>query len=131
MKGYEPDGRPVPAYTTIGGAFGHAAAHGDAEPYAMPASWSEARDAGRLALETPLDLVTTCDTIGGNSGSPVIDRSGAVIGLNFDRNRYGLARDFGYDDRYGRNIAVNVRGITEALRSVYRADALLGELRGR
>ena len=75
--------------------------------------------------------VTTADTIGGNSGSPVIDRSGAVVGLNFDRNRYGLARDFGYDDRLGRNIAVDVRGISEALRSIYGADTLLGELRGR
>jgi hypothetical protein len=54
-----------------------------------------------------------------------------VIGLNFDRNRYGLARDFGYDDRFGRNIAVDVRGITEAIRTVYHADALLRELRGR
>jgi V8-like Glu-specific endopeptidase len=76
-------------------------------------------------------LVTTCDTIGGNSGSPVIDRSGAVIGLNFDRNRYGLARDFGYDDRLARNIAVDVRGITEALRAVYRTEDLLRELQNR
>jgi S1-C subfamily serine protease len=78
-----------------------------------------------------LNLASTADTIGGNSGSPLIDRHGAVIGLNFDRNRYGLARDFGYDDRLGRNIAVDVRGITEALRSIYAADALLAELRGR
>ena len=131
VKGYESDGKPVPAYTTIGGAFGHAAAHGNSEPYALPTSWFEARDAGRLALETPLNFVTTSDTIGGNSGSPVIDRSGAVIGLNFDRNRYGLARDYGYDDRAGRNIAVDVRAITEALRSIYHADALVRELRGR
>ena len=61
----------------------------------------------------------------------MIDRTGAVIGLNFDRNRYGLARDFGYDDRLGRNIAVDVRAISEALRSVYKADELLRELRGR
>ena len=131
VKGFESDGKRVPAYTTIGGAFEHAAAHGNADPYALPASWFEARDAGRLDLDTPLNLVTTSDTIGGNSGSPIIDRSGAVIGLNFDRNRYGLARDFGYDDRLGRNIAVDVRGITEALRSIYHADELLGELRGR
>ncbi len=131
VKGYEADGRRVPAYTTLGGAFGHAEAHGGLDPYAIPASWTEARASGRLAVDTPLDLVATSDTIGGNSGSPVIDRSGAVIGLNFDRNRYGLARDFGYDDRQGRNIAVDVRGITEALRSIYHADALLAELRGR
>ncbi len=131
VKGYEEDGKRVPPYTTIGGAFAHAAAHGNADPYVLPPSWIEARAAGRINLETPLDLATTSDTIGGNSGSPVIDRSGAVIGLNFDRNRYGLARDFVYDDRQGRNIAVDVRGITEALRSIYRADELLGELRGR
>jgi hypothetical protein len=131
VKGFEPEGRPVPPYTTMGGAFGHAEAHGNTDPYELPASWLEARAAGRLILDTPLNFVTTADTIGGNSGSPVIDRSGAVVGLNFDRNRYGLARDFGYDDRLGRNIAVDVRGITEALRSIYRADALLGELRGR
>jgi Peptidase S46 len=131
VKGFEPDGKAVPAYTTIGGAFGHAAAHGNSDPYELPQSWFKARDAGRLALDTPLNFVTTADTIGGNSGSPVIDRTGAVIGLNFDRNRFGLARDFGYDDRLGRNIAVDVRGITEALHSIYGADQLLGELRGR
>jgi S1-C subfamily serine protease len=97
----------------------------------LPGSWSKACAAGRLQLETPLDFATTADTIGGNSGSPVIDRAGAVIGLNFDRNRFGLARDFGYDDRLGRNIAVDVRGITEVLRSVYHADELLRELTRR
>jgi Peptidase S46 len=131
VKGYEVDGRRVPAFTTIGGAFKHAEAHGNADPYALPTSWAEVRAAGRLNLDTPLDLATTCDTIGGNSGSPVIDRGGAVIGLNFDRNRYGLARDFGYDDRLGRNIAVDVRGITEALRSIYHAEVLLRELQRR
>ena len=130
VNGYAPDGVQVPAYTTIAEAFGHAAAHDNAGPYELPETWFDARAAGRLTLDVPLNLVTTCDTIGGNSGSPVIDRSGAVIGLNFDRNRYGLARDFGYDDRYGRNIAVDVRGITEAIRSIYHADELLRELRG-
>ena len=130
VKGFAPEGKPVPPYTTIGGAFGHATAHGNVEPYELPRTWIESRDAGRVGLDIPLNFVTTSDTIGGNSGSPVIDRAGAVIGLNFDRNRYGLARDFGYDDRLGRNIAVDVRGITEALRSIYKADTLLAELRG-
>ena len=130
-KGFEHEGKRVPPYTTIGGAFRHATAHGNADPYELPPPWFAARDASHLALDTPLNFVTTADTIGGNSGSPVIDRFGAVVGLNFDRNRYGLARDFGYDDRLGRNIAVDVRGISEALRSIYGADTLLGELRGR
>jgi hypothetical protein len=131
VKGYEVDAHRVPPYTTVGGAFDHAAAHGNADPYAMPTSWSEARATGRLKLDTPLNFATTADTIGGNSGSPVIDRTGAVVGLNFDRNRFGLARDFGYDDRLGRSIAVDVRGITESLGSIYHAEALLRELRGR
>jgi hypothetical protein len=130
VKGYEADGAAVTPFTTIGGAFDHAATHGNNEPYRLPSSWMEARAAGRLALETPLDFVTTADTIGGNSGSPIVDRSGAVIGLNFDRNRYGLSRDFFYDDRQGRNIVVDVRAINEALRSVYHANALIAELHG-
>ncbi len=131
VKGYEPDGMRVPPFTTIGGAFDHAAAHGNVYPYELPKSWIVARESGGLALETPINFVSTADTIGGNSGSPVIDRSGAVVGLNFDRNRYGLARDFGYDDRLGRHIAVDVRAISEVLRTVYRAEELLRELRGR
>jgi hypothetical protein len=131
VKGFAPEGKAVPAYTTIGGAFLHAKEHGNTDPYELPPSWLDARRGRKLALETPLNFVTTADTIGGNSGSPVIDRSGAVVGLNFERNRYGLARDFGYDDRLGRNIAVDVRGISEALRSIYRAERLLDELRGR
>jgi hypothetical protein len=131
VKGYEADGRAIAPFTTIGGAFEHAAAHGNVDPYRLPGSWIEAHDAGRLARETPLNFATTSDTIGGNSGSPIVARSGAVVGLNFDRNRFGLARDFGYDDRQGRNIAVDVRSITEALRSVYHAEALLKELCGR
>jgi Peptidase S46 len=131
IKGLSADGEHVPAFTTIAGAFRHAAAHGNADPYHLPESWLEARTAGGLNLDTALNFASTADTIGGNSGSPLIDRKGAVIGLNFDRNRYGLARDFGYDDRLGRNIAVDVRGITEALRSIYSADALVAELRSR
>src|SRR5205807_1559067 len=89
VKGLQMEGKQVAAYTTIGGAFEHARSHGNTDPYNLPPSWFQARDAGRLNLETPLNLVTTSDTIGGISGSPVIDRSGAVIGLNFDRNRFG------------------------------------------
>ena len=131
VKGYEAEGKRVPAFTTIGGTFEHAAAHGNTAPYALPKSWTEAGALLRLEPATPMNFVSTADTIGGNSGSPVIDRNGAVVGLNFDRNRYGLARDFGYDERQGRHIAVDVRGITEALRSVYKADALVAELRGK
>ena len=115
VKGIDADGQGVPALYHDRRRVSPRRRDGDADPYKLPERWLAARTARRLNVDTPLNFATTADTIGGNSGSPLIDRNGAVIGLNFDRNRYGLARDFGYDDRLGRNIAVDVRGITEAL----------------
>ena len=68
VRGYELAGREIPPFTTIGGAFDHAKAHGDKPPYELPKSWSIARDSGRLKLETPFNFVSTADIIGGNSG---------------------------------------------------------------
>jgi hypothetical protein len=131
VKGYEVDGKAIPAYTTIGGAFDHAAAHGDAPPYTLPPSWIQARASGTLRLETPLNFVSTADIIGGNSGSPVVNRDNQVVGLIFDGNIQSLVLDFGYDDRQARAVAVDSRGIIEALRSIYHADRLVEELTGR
>jgi hypothetical protein len=128
VKGYEQDGQWIAPYTTIGGAFEHAAKHGNQEPYKLPESWIEAKREGRLNLETPLNFVSTADIIGGNSGSPVIDRKGELVGIIFDGNIQSLVLDFGYDDRQARAVSVDCRAIIEALRSVYRADALLGEI---
>ncbi len=130
VKGYESDGKPIPPYTTIGGAFEHAKAHGNTPPYELPASWSKARDGGTLRLETPLNFVSTADIIGGNSGSPVVDRDNQVVGLIFDGNIQSLVLDFGYDDRQARAVSVNSRGILESLRSIYHADRLVQELTG-
>jgi hypothetical protein len=130
VKGYEVDGQAIPPYTTIGGAFAHAKAHGNAPPYELPASWIKARDSGTLRLETALNFVSTADIIGGNSGSPVVDRDNRVVGLIFDGNIQSLALDFGYDDRQARAVAVESRGILESLRSIYRADRLVQELTG-
>ena len=131
VKGYEVDGKSIPAYTTVGGAFEHAAAHGDKDPYELPASWVRARRERRLRLDTPLNFVSTADIIGGNSGSPVVNRDNEVVGLIFDGNIQSLVLDFGYDDRLARAVAVDSRGIVEALRSVYKADELVQELTGR
>jgi hypothetical protein len=128
VKGYEQDGRAVAAFTTVGGAFEHAKAHGDKPPYVLPETWVEAKGAGRLELETPLNFVCTADIIGGNSGSPVVDRAGSVVGLIFDGNIQSLVLDFGYDDTQARAVSVDSRGIVEALRGVYRAEGLLEEL---
>src|SRR5206468_1411787 len=84
VKGYQLDQRPIPAYTTIGGAFDHAKAHGNQPPYQLPKSWFIARDSGKLNLDTPLNFVSTADIIGGNSGSPVVNRANEVVGLIFD-----------------------------------------------
>jgi len=130
VKGYESNGKPVPPYTKIAGAFKHADAHGNTPPYQLPPSWFEAKDAGRLDLETPLNFVSTADIIGGNSGSPVVDRDNKVVGLIFDGNIESLVLDFAYDDRVARAVSVDSRAILEALRSVYRAEALVKELTG-
>ncbi len=131
VKGYEVEGAKVPPYTVMGGAFEHAKAHGDKPPYALPLSWREARRAGRLSLPTPLNFVSTADIIGGNSGSPVVNRDNEVVGLIFDGNIQSLVLDFGYDDAIARAVSVDSRGILEALRSIYRADRLVHELTGR
>ncbi len=130
VKGYVVDGKTIPPFTTIGGAFAHAKAHGDKPPYELPRSWFVARDNGRLALDTPLNFVSTADIIGGNSGSPVVNRENQVVGLIFDGNIQSLVLDFGYDDKIARAVAVDSRGILEALRNIYHADRLVGELTG-
>ena len=120
----------IPSYTTMGGAFDHAKAHGDKPPYQLPPTWFEARKERRLRLDTPLNFITTADIIGGNSGSPVVNRQNEVVGLIFDGNIDSLVLDFAYDDRLARAVSVDSRAIVEALRSIYRADGLAKELTG-
>ncbi len=128
VKGYEVGGKAIPPYTTIGGAFDHAKAHGNTDPYELPKSWFGARDAGRLKLDTPLNFVSTADIIGGNSGSPVVNTKNEVVGLIFDGNIESLVLDFGYEDRVARAVSVDSRAILEALKSVYQANDLVREL---
>ncbi|QDV32552.1 S46 family peptidase [Tautonia plasticadhaerens] len=130
VKGWEEDGESIPPYTVVEGLFEKSRSEGDVEPYHVPESWIEARDSGRLGLDTPMNFVSTADIIGGNSGSPVVDRDGEVVGLIFDGNIHSLILDFGYDDSLARAVSVDSRVIAEALGSVYRAEALLRELTG-
>jgi hypothetical protein len=130
VKGYEVDGKSIAPFTTIGGAFQHAQAHGNKPPYELPPSWFKAKADGRLSLDTPLNFVSTADIIGGNSGSPVVNRDNEVVGLIFDGNIESLGLDFAYDDRLARAISVDSRAIVEALRSIYRVDDLVKELTG-
>jgi hypothetical protein len=128
VQGYDEDSRRVPVHTTFGGAFARAERMGHREPFVLPPRWREGR--GKLDLATPINFVSTADTIGGNSGSPVLNRAGELVGINFDRNRHGLVRNFVYTDEQARHIAVHSRGVLEALRKLYDCAPLIRELNG-
>ena len=99
VKGYTAGRRPIPPWTTLGGAYQHAEAHGGRPPFALPKRWMERKD--RLDLRTPLNFLSTADIIGGNSGSPVVNRAGEFVGIIFDGNLHSLVWDFIYDDKRG------------------------------
>jgi Peptidase S46 len=126
VKGYEVDGKKLPFHTTIAGAFQRADEMKNREPYELPATWSKKKDS--LKMDTPFNFVSTADTIGGNSGSPVLNAKGELVGINFDRNRHGLVRNFVYTEVQARHIAVHAGVVVEALKTVYEAKELLMEL---
>jgi hypothetical protein len=128
VKGYELNGQHVPWFTTMGGAYEHAAEHGSKPPYELPASWIKAKST--LDLKTPYDTASTPDIIGGNSGSPVINKNAEVVGIIFDGNIESLPWNFIYDDVVGRSVSTDSRAILESLRKIYHADALADELTG-
>jgi len=128
-QGTVPKGTKLLYFTTIGEAYEHAAQHGNKDPYELPASWVQAKS--KVRLTTPLNVVETADIIGGNSGSPVVNTSGDVVGIIFDGDIQSLPWNFAYDDAVGRSIQVDTRGILEALRNIYGATALADELAGK
>ena len=129
VKGYSESGKPVSWTTTLGGAFAHGEVHGNREPFALPKSWLERRD--RLNLSTPYNFVSTADIIGGNSGSPVVNRAGELVGIIFDGNIDSLVLDVSFTEETARAIAVHSAGILEVLRKVYGADRVAAELTGK
>src|SRR5712692_3330887 len=126
VKGYRADGKSYTPFTDFAGLWQHAAEHGDKYPFHIPSSWEKAK--ASLNLKTPLNFVSDADIIGGNSGSPVINRRGEVVGLIFDGNIQSLPGDFYFDGAVNRAVSVDVRGMFEALRKVYHADAVVSEL---
>ncbi len=128
VKGYKLNGKDVPWFTTMGGAYEHAAEQGGKPPYQLPESWLKAKSA--LDLKTVYDTVSTPDIIGGNSGSPVINKAGEVVGIIFDGNIESLPWNFMYSDKTARAIATDSRAILESLKKIYHADALVNELVG-
>ncbi len=127
VKGYTEAGKAVPAFTDYAGLYARSAAHEGREPFDLPTRWVTKR--GALALAVPFNFVSTHDIIGGNSGSPVVNCAGEFVGIIFDGNLQGLILAFAYDEVEARAVSVDSRGILEALRQVYGAEALVAELR--
>jgi hypothetical protein len=128
VKGYQENDARVEPFTTFGGAFFRAEEHGQREPFRLPKRWQDRK--GKLDARVPFNFVCTTDIIGGNSGSPVVNRKGQVVGLIFDGNIQSLVADFAYTEAQGRAVAVDSRGILAALRDVYGATALADEITG-
>ena len=123
VRGWVEDGEPVPPFTEIAGAYRR---HTGDMPYALPERWLEAKD--KLDLAQRMNLVSTHDIIGGNSGSPMIDKDANVVGLVFDGNIHSLGGAYWYDERLNRAVSVHAGFIAHALRQIYEADHLLKEL---
>lgn len=131
VQGYEEDTTLVPYKTTFFGLYDRALSFGEKHPFDLPASLRDRKD--RIDLSTPLNFVYTADTIGGNSGSPVVNRKGEIVGLNFDSNLQKLSNRYWYieADEGSRAVGVHTAGILEALRKVYDAGDLASELVGK
>jgi len=129
VDGYPYNGTIAPPFTTFYGLYDRAASFSNKPPFDLTAKEVAGRD--KLDLSTPLDFVSTGDIIGGNSGSPVVNRNGELVGLIFDGNIESLAGDFVYDGSKNRAVAVHSAGMIEGLRKLYGAGALADELEGK
>jgi hypothetical protein len=128
IKGYPMNGTVAPPFTTFYGLYDRSEGFGNKEPFNLPKRFSEGRD--KLNLSTRVNFVSTGDIIGGNSGSPVVNKQGELVGLIFDGNIESLAGDFVYEGEKNRAVAVDPQAIIEVLRKLYGASALADELEG-
>jgi hypothetical protein len=124
VKGYTEDGKKVAPITTMAGAYER---HTGEEPFALPTTWLDAK--GKLKLSTPMNFISTNDIIGGNSGSPVINKDAEIVGLVFDGNIQSLGGDYGFDESVNRTVSIHSDALIEALQKVYRATRVIEELR--
>jgi hypothetical protein len=126
VKSYEEDGQTIPALTTFEGLYGRAKEMKNRPPFDLPPLWEKRQSS--LNPKTPLNFVSTCDIIGGNSGSPVVNRAGEYVGIIFDGNLQSLPWDYAFSDKQGRATSVHSASIYEALNKVYGAKDLASEL---
>lgn len=125
IDGWTYNGRTVPPFTYFKGLYERATGQ---PPFELDPRWIAARNT--LNPDTVFDISTTNDIIGGNSGSPLINAKGEVIGAIFDGNIHSLGGNYGYDPALNRSVAVSTAAVSEALRKVYGANALADELAG-
>ena len=129
VKGFKEDGKEVPPFTTMAGLYERSTKQENRVPFDLPQRWIERKS--KLELNTPFNFISTNDIIGGNSGSPVVNKAGEVVGLIFDGNIQSLVLDFIFDQEQARAVSVDSRAMIEALRKVYDADWLADELQGK
>ena len=126
VKGYRENGKFVTPFTTLGGLFARSNQYHHAFPYNLPPRWTSKRST--LNLRTPFNFVSTNDIVGGNSGSPAINKNRELVGLIFDGNIQSLVGNFEFDESVNRSISVDARGMMEVLRKVFGANAIANEL---
>ncbi len=126
VKGYRENGKLVPPFTTLGGLYARSAKYHHEFPYNLPPRWMTKQKA--LNPRTPFNFVSTNDIIGGNSGSPTINKNRELVGLIFDGNIQSLVGNFEFDESVNRSISVDVRGMLEVLRKVFGANEIVNEL---
>ncbi len=126
VKGYTDGGKQIPPWANFAGLYERAREQGNQWPFELPPRWLKRK--GRLDMDTPFNFVSTADIIGGNSGSPVVNRNGEVVGIIFDGNIHSLVLDFIYTEEQARAVSVHSAAILEALRKIYDASRLVKEL---
>jgi hypothetical protein len=126
VKGYLENGNKIAPFTTLGGLYNRSTQYKAEFPYNLPPRWLEKKSS--VDLKTPFNFVSTNDIIGGNSGSPTINKNAELVGLIFDGNIQSLVGDFYYDESVNRAISVDSRGMLEVLRKVFNANAIADEL---
>jgi hypothetical protein len=126
VKGYMENGQKLAPFTTIGGLYERSAKFNQKFPYNLPPRWTEKKST--VSLKTPYNFVSTNDIIGGNSGSPTINKDAELVGLIFDGNIQSLVGNFIFDETVNRAISVDSRGMLEVLRNIFGANEIADEL---